>query len=121
MTVNMMERPKGVHTVGGGEAEQEVPHHPTPLQPQKDPGGFSHKPWPLQTPFPPGSHGDTTHTAEAGRRKARCRSRGRADNIPRDLQRQQDQASGTRDPLIHSGSDPRAGRAQHTPEAPTME
>lgn len=30
VTVNMVERPKGVHTAAGGEAEQGVPQRPTP-------------------------------------------------------------------------------------------
>lgn len=30
VTVNMVERPKGVHTVGGGEADRGVPQHPAP-------------------------------------------------------------------------------------------
>lgn len=127
VTVNMMERPKGVHTVVGGEAEQEVPLHPAlPHTPRRilEASAMNHGPSsPPLHGAPPGPHGDTTYTAEAGRQKARCRSRGRADNIPKDLRRQWDQASCTRDPLFHSvpGSDPGAERAQCTPAAPTIE
>lgn len=114
MTPNMMERPKGVHTGREERLNRRCPH------PREDPGGFNHEPRPLQTPFSQsttGISGDTTYAAEEGPQKARCRSRGRADNIPRDLQRQQDRAGGTGDPLLLSvpGWDPGAGTAQQHP------
>lgn len=102
VTLNMMERPKGVHTVVGGDTEKEVPCHPSPPHtPRRILEASANESRPLQTPpgAPPGPHGDTTYTAEAGRQKERCRNRGRADNIPRDLWRQWDQAGGTRDPI----------------------